>query len=157
MEENANVKYSLPEIERRWLADAAKVDLGGVAPSVITDRYLTCGRLRLRRVVSPEGTVYKLCKKYPSEGVYGRITNIYLSEEEHEALAALDAVEVTKKRYRVGGGSLDVYPNGTAIFEVEFASEEEAGRFMPPAFVLSEVTGQAEFAGLALARACAGA
>lgn len=139
-------KYSLPEIERRWLVDLARVGpLDGVPFRLIEDLYLTGTRLRLRVVVSPEGDAS--FKVGIEDGNVSRlqraITNLYLEEHEYDALAALGGQRSRKRRYAVAGGSLNVFeePVETAPhFEVEFSSESEAVAYVPPAFVTDEIT-----------------
>lgn len=155
-------KYSLPEIERRWLVRddvaaellAAHVD---TAPDVIEDRYVTGTRLRLRRVRHADGgETLKLCLKYGrASALREPITNLYLNTREYAVLAALDGVSVRKRRFRIGGGSLDVFdePAGTpTYFEREFATVEAAMAYEPPAFAAEEVTGEPEHTGANIAR-----
>lgn len=150
-------KYAIPEIERRWLADLDAVGpLEGRAHWVIEDLYLEGTRLRLRAMIDPEGlTVFKLCKKYGRSGPCSEpITNLYLDAGEHALLRALPGVRSRKRRYRVSGGSLDVYERphaGLAIFEREFPDEEAAGAYEPPRFARREVTGEPGYAGAILA------
>ncbi len=129
-------KYALPEIERRWFVDLAKVgSLGGLEFRAITDRFLDGTQLRLRRVQKDDVVVFKLGKKY-----VGEMTNIYLSEAEYLVLAELPATVLSKTRYSLDGGSLDV-PLDSPLqprWEREFATWEEAKAFVPPAFVLDE-------------------
>lgn len=150
-------KYSLAECERRW-----RVDLRTVGPVAslpfrqIDDLYLRDTRLRLRRVRSAEGVVFKLGKKYGKrpDGTEP-ITNIYLTEVEYAALSQLAGYAVSKRRYALGEGALDVYegPVPLAIFEQEFASAAHAAACAPPRFAVEEVTDRPEYAGLALAMA----
>jgi CYTH domain-containing protein len=153
----AHPKYSLQEIERRWLADASRLgDYQSFPHLTIQDRYLTGTGLRLRKM-QPDGgeTVYKLGKKYGRNGSYAEpITNIYLSPQEYVALAELDGRSVRKIRYAFAGGSLDLYSNpndGLIIFELEFSSIEAARQCVPPAFVREEITDNARYSGAALA------
>jgi hypothetical protein len=54
----ADPKYSLPEIERRWLASLAEVgSLSSFPCREIIDLYIHGTRLRLRRIDDPNGTV----------------------------------------------------------------------------------------------------
>lgn len=141
-----NPKYSLPEIERRWLVDLARIGpLDGVPFRLIEDLYLTGTRLRLRKASNPEGDAsYKFGIKYGHVSRLQRtITNLYLEEHEYEALATLGGQRIRKRRYAVAGGSLNVFdePAETAAhFEVEFSSESEAAAYVPPAFVTDEIT-----------------
>lgn len=139
-------KYSLLEIERRWLVDLARVgSLAGLPFRRLEDAYWPGTRLRLRQVIDPEGrTTYKFGIKYgeSARGVQP-VTNLYLDKAEYEALAAAGGLRVSKRRYLIAGGCLDVFdiPAGTpAYFEVEFGSEQEAQAYEPPPFVTEEIT-----------------
>ena len=150
-------KYSLPEIERRWLVPAAFLDgLAGQPHRVIEDVYIERTRLRLRAIHEPDGRVaYKLCKKYGrSDSLAQPITNIYLSGDEYLALLALGGSRVRKQRYAVADGAIDVYlsPVPLGIFEIEFPSEQAAAAYVPPRFVGREVTDDMDYSGASLAR-----
>ncbi len=143
-------KYSLPEIERRWLVDLTMIELDQLGePELIEDRYLIGTRLRLRRMSGPKGVVYKLVKKYGRSGWVEPITNLYLDEVEYATLAALPARSLEKRRYRLAGGCLDLIDD-LVIFEVEFASLEAAQTYQPESFVLRELD-QNELTGAQLA------
>jgi CYTH domain-containing protein len=148
-------KYAQVEIERRWLADlAAAGPLDGLPCHTIDDLYLAGTRLRLRRMEDAVGgTVFKFCKKYGGEGCLEAITNLYLTEAEHQALSDLPGQRVRKRRYAMAGGALDVYRGvpPLAIFEIEFATETEAADYQPPAFARIEVTHDPAYSGAALA------
>lgn len=148
-------KYAQVEIERRWLADLpAAGPLDGLPCHTIDDLYLTGTRLRLRRMEDAEGgAIYKFCKKYGGEGCSEAITNLYLTEAEHQALSGLPGQRVRKRRYAVAGGALDVYGGvpQLAIFEIEFATEAEAADYQPPVFARVEITRDPAYSGAALA------
>lgn len=143
---NTNPKYSIAEVERRWLVPPGFVaTLEGLSYRILEDLYIGQTMLRLRKVTDPLGdVVYKLCKKYgQGASLSNPMTNIYLSQAEYQALSALDGTRVCKRRYSIAGGAVDVYP-GTSplvIFEIEFESEQEAQGYLPPNFVGKEVTG----------------
>jgi CYTH domain-containing protein len=150
-------KYSLAEIERRWLLTLAEAGpLDGYPCSLIEDRYLAGTSLRLRKVVGVGGVpVLKFCKKYGrGTGLAEPITNLYLSQAEYDILSQLGGMPVRKRRYAVDGGALDVYESphaGLALFSVEFASEAAALAYTPPHFVRAEVTHDPRYTGAALA------
>ncbi len=100
--------------------------------------------------------IYKLCKKYGKiNQISEPITNIYLSEFEYDLLKILQGAEITKRRYKLDGGSLDVFPEASEIapvFEIEFASEDDAQNYVPPEFVTIEITGNDALSGASLAR-----
>lgn len=150
-------KYSLPEIERRWLVDLEAVgDLGDLPHFELEDLYLAGTRLRLRSMAwTDKDPVYKLCKKYGRRPELSEpITNLYLGETEYRLLARLPGRRLRKRRYRIGGGSLDVFEHphaGLAIFEREFEDEARARSFRPPDFVTREITGDPRHSGATLA------
>jgi CYTH domain-containing protein len=147
-------KYSLSEIERRWQVERSAVDsLEDVPYRTITDLYIQGTQMRLRKEEGGSETVYKLCKKYGKVSALSEpITNLYLNEAEYGLLEGLPGNWISKRRYKLEGGSLDVYENPQiTFFEKEFATEEEALAYQTPAFVGQEVTGQAAVSGAALA------
>jgi hypothetical protein len=152
-------KYALAECERRWRVDLQAIgSLASLPVREIDDVYLHGTRLRLRRMRSAEGVVFKLGKKYGRQPDGAEpITNIYLTEAEHAALAQLSGYAVGKRRYALGEGALDVYegPVPVAIFEREFASPALAAACAAPPFALEEVTHRPEYSGFALAMASA--
>jgi CYTH domain-containing protein len=158
------------EVERRWLVDPSAVgDLANIPYRLIEDLYVGASRLRLRKITDGSGNaVFKLGKKYGKQSALSEpITSLYLSEDEYRQLAGLPGCAVSKRRYTIAGGSLDVYqtPNassmifdhaGCMIFELEFDDDAAAGRFRPPPFVTREITGDPAFSGFALASEAAG-
>lgn len=151
-------KYTLPEIERRWLVQPGDMPvLVGLARREIEDLYLSGGRLRLRAVhAAGTDTVFKLGKKYGRVGAAAEaVANLYLTEPEYRALQALAGAVVRKTRYGIAGGALDVYQQTRfplAIFEVEFTSPQAAAAFTPPGFAGTEVTLDARYSGHAIAQ-----
>ena len=147
-------KYSLMEIERRWLVDLTRIDLSSLGEPVnITDRYLIGTQLRLRKMVERGEVTYKFVKKYGREGWAEPITNLYLDEAEYSLLVAVSANEIRKSRYRLDAGSLDIYKVGAkevGIYEVEFVSIDAARAFVPSEFVIRELI-EGEMSGAALA------
>jgi CYTH domain-containing protein len=148
-------KYAHVEIERRWLVDAAAVDLALQPFREIDDLYIDASRLRLRRVSGPGELVFKLGKKYGKRTELSEpITNLYLTEAEYQRFAGLPGHRTRKRRYALAEGSVDVYltPNeGLTVFEVEFDDERSAREFVPPPFVTREITGESAFSGVSLA------
>jgi CYTH domain-containing protein len=150
-------KYTLPEIERRWLVREDRVpSLRGAPRRDIVDRYIEGGRLRLR-AVHAEGvaSVFKLGKKYLRVGSEPeRVVSIYLSQEEYELLQGLPGANARKARYSIVDGSIDVYEVPALrpiLFSIENGSEPESAAYTPPDFVGEEVTFNAEYTGYALA------
>ncbi len=157
-------KYTRPENERRWLvaADAQWRSVAKPSWKTFHDRYLNCGRLRLRAVTDSDTgeRTYKLGKKFESASPYTQpLVNIYLSEGEYEALCRLDATELIKTRhYAEHEGrtfSIDVFEGplaGLVLCEVEAEGLEELMRISPPPFAWREVTEDRFFTGGRLCR-----
>jgi hypothetical protein len=130
-------RYAALEIERRWLVDLSALDDLDNAPfRVIEDLYVAASRLRLRKITEQHGEAgFKLGKKYGKRsGLVEPIATLYLTEGEYRQLSSLPGFSVTKRRYSIAGGSLDLYPSshsGVAIFELEFESEASAHSYFP--------------------------
>jgi CYTH domain-containing protein len=153
-------KYALVERERRFLLAGPPDGSVVTASRVITDRYLTGTRLRLRRVeLAGGGCQWKLTQKIPAPGagaVQGLITNTYLSQDEFDVLSALPAAVLTKTRYSLSEVGVDVFEGrlaGLVLAEAEFDSDEEAASFVPPVGCVAEVTDDGRFTGGSLVRA----
>ena len=156
-------KYARMEYERKWLVRTGPIEL--VSPKPFSrrfrDRYLDCGRLRLRAMEESDGLPgrYKLTKKYPAESPAAQpIVSIFLSREEYEALRALPGRDLVKTRHydEVGGllFSVDFFEGihtGLVLCEVETDSAETLAGVVPPPYVLREVTQETAYTGGALA------
>jgi len=151
-------RYAHREREQRWLLPGPPPGL--VDPARIVDHYLVGTRLRLRRVETGSGTVYKLAQKVrprPDSPAEVNLTNMYLSADEYGVLRRLPGrvLRKTRWRWRVGdrlvavdefGGAL----TGLTLAEVELSDGEEPVVLPPPAY---EVTHDDRFSGGRLAAA----
>ena len=158
-------KYARIEYERRFLVDPAFDWRRGTKSysKLIEDRYLACGRLRVRRLEdSDTGRVaYKLTKKYESDSVFAQpIVSVGLSVAEYETLASLPGHDLSKRRfYNECDGlvfSVDVFLGkleGLILCETESESLDalHAARF--PEYARWEVTTDPFFTGGSLCRA----
>jgi CYTH domain-containing protein len=150
-------KYALVEHERRFLLSGLpRAPISGELR--IVDRYVRSTRLRLRQTTETnDRVVYKLTQKIPNvHGGPGLITTMYLDQHEHRTLSLLPADVITKVRRRVGPFVVDEFYGpleGLYLAEAEFVTEREAADFVPPAFVISEVTSDRRFTGGFLASA----
>jgi CYTH domain-containing protein len=145
-------KYTLPEIERRWLLDEPHVPhLDQLRYVDVEDRYIDNSRLRLRKMIKSDGaTVYKLCKKYgKTQPITEPITNIYLTKSEYELLLTIPAKILNKRKYlmeisaRTFSISRMIVPGtGQVIYmaETEFSTIEEAKRAQVPEYFDQEVS-----------------
>ncbi|RHA40303.1 CYTH domain-containing protein [Cellulomonas rhizosphaerae] len=150
-------RFELVERERRFLAPGPPPADAVVATRTIHDRYLDGTRLRVRLMMpGRDGTdaERKLTQKVPG-APWGTLTTIYLSADEHAALASLPAATLSKTRLSVPPLGYDVFDGhlaGLVLAEVEFDSDESAARFVaPPGLV--EVTHDERFTGGRLVRA----
>jgi CYTH domain-containing protein len=154
-------KYARVERERRFLLAGLPRDRAPVRVHAIVDRYLTGTRLRLREMTEAGAgrSQYKLGQKIPADtpgAAQGLITNIYLAKGEYDLLAQLPARVLTKTRHSLPPLGVDVFDpplHGLVLAEAEFASEQRARAFRPPAYVIAEVTGDPRFTGGSLAGA----
>lgn len=153
-------KYSLPECERRFLVTVLPPLTGSAR--LIEDRYLTGSRLRLRRETGADGIarIWKLARKYgaTAPGVEP-MTNLYLTAEEYALLATLPGTHLIKQRHDVWADAvryvIDLFKGplaGRMIAEVELADPTALWALEPPAWCGREITGDAAYAGAALAR-----
>jgi CYTH domain-containing protein len=153
-------KYSRVERERRFLLAGPPPASAVTVSRRITDRYLPGTRLRLRCVEYPNSGAceFKLTQKVPSGRIgylRGLITNTYLSAAEYDLLASLPAQVLSKTRLSVPPLAVDVFDpplHGLVLAEAEFATDEAAQSFLPPAAAIAEVTDDARFNGANLAR-----
>jgi CYTH domain-containing protein len=151
-------KYSIIERERRFLVDRELAPaLDSATARLVEDRYLPGTGLRLRRVTAPDGSVvHKLGKKYPGAGLSSRpMTNIYLDAAEYDALAALPAAVLVKRRHDVGGGfAIDVFEGalaGLMLAEISADDDAELAAIALPSWCAEEVTEDVAYAGGTLA------
>lgn len=149
-----SLKYAHVESERRFLVRA--VPEGVVQVSDICDRYLVNTRLRLREMTTDGATVRKLGQKVRLDGS-ARIahTTLYLDDTEWDALLALPARLLTKRRHVVERDGLrvaiDEHLDGSLVAEIDGGDATPGD---PPTWldVISEVTDDEAWTGGALAR-----
>ena len=97
-------KYARVEDEQRFLVSNLPAEASD--PRMLTDRYLTGTRLRLRLLVGAGPTVRKLGHKVRLDGAGPSAvwhTTCYLDEAEYDLLAALPAGTVEKRRWSLPG------------------------------------------------------
>jgi CYTH domain-containing protein len=157
-------KYARIEHERRWLVRPGSFSFVHPRPFSrrFADRYLECGRLRLRAIEESDGLPmrYKLTKKYPANSLDAlAIVSVFLSREEYEALRSLPGRDLVKtRRYDEVGGwlfSVDTFETphaGLVLCEVEAQSAEALGEIVPPPYAVREVTHDLAYTGAALSR-----
>lgn len=152
-------KYSRWEHERRFLVRAEDAGFLSDRPRfrLVEDRYLSCGRLRLRKLTdSMSGAVtFKLTKKYPPASDLSQpIVTTLLSSGEHAALLALAGADLRKRRFNddVEGRvfAVDVFEGplaGLVTCSIETDTLEELTRVTLPPYAGPEVTHDPFFCG----------
>jgi len=151
-------KYSEFEHERRFIIpEGIPNHLEGMPYRIITDRYLSFGRLRLRRIENVDGgeVTYKLCKKYgPLTPSCEPIVNIYLDAKEYNGLLALPGTNLTKHRYhdefkerQFGIDAFQGELSGLTLCETEAKSKEALFKSQFPPYATIEVTEHPFFSG----------
>ena len=140
------------EIERKFLVSQIPGDIAQYKCRFIEQAYLcTNPVVRVRR----DNDDYYLT--YKSNGFVAREEyNLPLTQESYEhLLGKADGNIITKRRCRNNPDhapfltiELDIFEGkfaGTVLAEVEFASEEEAGAFIPPDWFLEDVSYSSEY------------
>jgi len=158
-------KYARLEHERRFLVSPDSGWQAHIKPysKLFQDRYLACGRLRIRRIEdSDTGNVtFKLTKKFESQSSFSQpIVSIQLSGAEYETLAALPGYDLSKTRhYQEHDGrifSIDVFHGdltGLIICETEAETIEALQAVRFPPYARWEITQDSLFTGGSLCRA----
>lgn len=156
-------KYARWEHERRWVLRAVPTDVE--APRRIVDLYVPGTTLRLRRVSTAEGDIYKLTQKVravESDPSSTAVTTMYLSESGHQIVAAAftDARLLVKIRWthRESGLTFAVDEfegrlSGLVLAELETAEPDLPVR--APRGAIADVTHDDRFSGAALASSTA--
>lgn len=151
--------YSRLEHERRWLVMPSQVGFLRDKPFSrrFEDRYLRCGRLRLRAMTNSDDgkTTYKLTKKYPFERLDTQpIVSTWLTADEFAELRKLDGDDLVKTRWYDEAGdytfSIDVFEGsltGLILCEVEAPTVEVLGAIESPPYAGIEVTEDPFFTG----------
>jgi CYTH domain-containing protein len=149
--------YVSVERERRWLCH--EVPRERIARTeMISDLYVTGGRLRLREARPIDGGAarLRLSRKADVDPRTRLITSIYLTEDEFAVLAAsLPGVRIQKLRHRLQSApgallAVDEFQGdlaGLILAEAEFETSELLVAFPTPDFAAREVTHDARFTG----------
>ena len=158
-------KYSRIEFERRFLVDPDAGWQRTAKPysKLLEDRYLDCGRLRIRRLEdSDTGRVaFKLTKKFESDSMFAQpIVSTWLSVTEYEALRSLPGRDLSKRRccdeYCGVVFAIDVFHGnleGLILCEAECESFDALQAVRFPDYARWEVTEDRFFTGGSLCRA----
>jgi adenylate cyclase len=148
----------MPEIERKLLVDEVP-SLDGWAPRRLEQGYLAISDEAEVRIRRADGADARLTVK-SAPGLSRVEEELALDDDAFARLWPLTAGRrVVKTRFTRDDGDgvvleLDVYEgslSGLATLEVEFASEEAAGAWTPPAWAGREVTGEKAYANQSLA------
>ncbi len=146
------------EFERTYLAKRLPPDFSSNTESKeVLDTYLPASSdhaiLRIRKL----GDRYEITKKEPVSGTdssHQTENTIPLTKEEFADLATLAGKRVIKIRYYHTEHSItyeiDIFQDalkGLVLVDVEFSSNEEKEKFVPPEWLLAEVTQEKFVAG----------
>jgi len=150
------------EIERKFALDISKIpyDLSKLDIYELTQSYISFSpEIRIRNV---SDCMYFLTVKaaVDDEGMIREERNFWITKEEYTKLSAkTEGNVIYKTRYQgVDNGvafAIDIYKGdlkGLAVYEVEFATEEEANKFSPPDWVGKDVTSDKRYKNGNLAR-----
>lgn len=148
MQEEFELTYLIKELPAGVLQSPSKEILDIYLPNTSEHPIL-----RIRK----SGDKYEITKKQPVSGTDSshQIENtIPLTEEEFTELESLVGKRVRKIRYYYTENDvvyeIDVFQDGLAglvVADVEFSSNEEKDKFVPPAWVLADVTQEKFIAG----------
>ncbi len=148
------------EIERKFLVKALPPEFDQTPGAAIEQGYLALepsGRqVRLRK----KGETLLLTAKGGNNGFSRAELEVELTPAQFETLWPLTAGRRLRKKrhdlpWREHTVEIDVYGGinqGLVVAEVEFATEEEARRFAPPAWLGRDVSGEAAYGNPNLAR-----
>lgn len=146
------------EIERKFLVKEIPAGLGKYPSNDISQGYLAVTddgtEIRIRR----KGTKYYETVK-SGEGLSRKESEVEIGGEAFHSLWPLtEGMRVEKTRFEIPYGAhlieLDFYSGsleGLVVAEVEFGSEEESARFIPPDWFGREVTDDKRYANKSLA------
>lgn len=154
-------KYSLIEIEMRWLVDKSKLpDISSLKRIEVTDKYFSETRTRLRSMIdtSTNEVIFKLTKKYGKISPYSEpITTLYLSEYEYDLYNKMDGNILRKNIYHYYFKEkkflIEIFTEPAVDFvllEAEESSEEALHQLPVPEFVIRDVTAEKKFEGYSI-------
>ncbi len=161
-------RYARIERERRFPLERLPPELNTEDYERLDDLYIDGTHLRLRcvRRASGEWVIGKLGQKIldpedPNDPRLRQMTNLYLPEEEAAVVAQLPGLRTTKRRYKLHEQGwtfcVDVWEEpraarGMILAEVEAPSNDELERVAIPSWALCEVTEDARYSAITLAR-----
>lgn len=152
-------KYARLEREQRWLL--RDIPPGAERRYELLDRYIHGTHLRLRRVTADRDVTFKLAQKIrvaESDPERIMLTNLYLSSDEYDVLAALPAAVLTKTRWAASWAGTELaidefhgQLSGLVLAETELGPDDQLLGL--PGFAVRDVTDDDRFSGGALAAA----
>ena len=99
----------------------------------------------------PPYTYYKFTQKIPApDGGPGLLSTVYLNADEFDLLSTLPASVLRKTRYSIPPFGVDVFDpplGGLVLAECEFDDDLSMRSFVPPDWILAEVTLDSRFSG----------
>jgi CYTH domain-containing protein len=150
-------KTNRTEIRSTFLLEGLPEPLTRASAHIqIFDKYIEGTRLRLRSIRDPQTTAWTriLQQRFPIDVSTIKSSEIYLNEIEYAHFQTFEGTEIRKNRYfhEFDGRSFafDVYLGklwGLNMARVEFETRAEQEEFLPPPFVVFEVTNNPFFLG----------
>ena len=133
------------EIERKFLVKETPDNLSNYKLRVIEQGYL-CSVPAVR--VRADNNNYFLTYKSGGGSIKCEEYNLPITEEDYlHLIKKCDGIIIRKKRYEIPDGNftieLDIFESelsGLVVAEVEFSSEDEAARYVPPAWMGEDVS-----------------
>lgn len=162
----AKINLDDKEIERKWLIDADEINMNfnNAEKYVIEQTYISFSpEIRVRKI--NDGQMYTCTMKsnMSSDGLIRNELETEITKEEYEYLyskRADNAITIHKTRYQYVNDdgvitAIDIFADelqSLAYMEIEFASEEEAKKYIEPSFAIKDVTGDERYKNGSLAR-----
>lgn len=166
--QKAYEKVSLDEkeIERKWLINVndISIDLSNTEKYVIEQTYISfLPEIRVRRINNGEMYTCTMKSNMSSDGLIRNELETEITKEEYDYLYAKRAensITIHKTRYQYVNedgvlAAIDIFSDeleGLAYLEIEFATEEEAKKYIEPEFVIRDVTDDVRYKNGNLAR-----
>lgn len=151
------------EIERKWLIDVNNIpyDLNSLDHDDIEQAYINFSpTVRLRKIANKNKYILTMKSKGDDTDLVRQEYEMEISKKQYDDFINLkQGIILSKTRYKVKQNNLtleiDIFHNdyeGLAYLEVEFDSIEQAKNYIPPEFVVKELTGLKGYSNAALVK-----
>ena len=151
------------EIEKKWIIDKNKIpfNLGNAEVFEIEQTYICFSpEIRVRKINNGRAYSFAVKTNMSSDGLIRNEMEEYITEEQYNNLInKKEGNTIHKTRYQLLYNNniyvIDIFKGqleGLAYLEIEFASEEEANKFITPEWVIKDVTNDIRYKNGYLAR-----